>query len=85
MRVELFIQENAVPNFSGLFLEWQCDQVPETAFGQSVLIGEESVIGVQSDIRTSFQCFRQDMSAEFPGQRGGDGVLEKPPQVSAIA
>jgi hypothetical protein len=37
MRLEDLIQKHAVALLSGMFLEWQGDQIPESAFRQRVL------------------------------------------------
>jgi hypothetical protein len=44
MGLKQFIQEDAVALFSGTLLQWQRNQISETAFWQSVLVGEKTVV-----------------------------------------
>jgi hypothetical protein len=54
MRLEDLIRKDAVAPLSGMFLEWQGDQIPESAFRQRVLARKEAIVRIQSDLVAIF-------------------------------
>ena len=79
------IEKHTIAKFPRSPLERQRDQVAKTTLGQCVLIGEETVIGIEPDPRSVFHRFGQQVRAKFPRERRRDRLLEKQPDVSPIA
>ena len=61
----------------------QGDQVPEAALRHRVLVREEPVVGVQTDVGPVFHRFSEKVRAEPARQRCRNGLLEEEPRVSA--
>ena len=83
--LEVFVDEEAVSFGAGSFLEGKGDEVPETAAREGVLIGEEAVVGGELGLGSAFGGFGEEEGGEFSGEGGGDGFLEKEPDVGAVA
>jgi hypothetical protein len=70
---------------AGSFLKGQGDQAAETSLRQRVLVRKETVVGIQPDVGPAFHRLGQEMRAKPPRQRGGNGVLEEEPHVTAAS
>jgi hypothetical protein len=84
-RKSLLVEKNAVAQVSWAFLQRQGDQIAETTLRQSILIGKETVIRIQPDVRPEFHRFGQDIGPEPASQRGGHGLLKEQPDVASVA
>ena len=73
MWLEVFIQENGIPRLPRFILQRQGDEVTETTTRQSVLIGEQSVIGTHGELMAACHGLGDDITAHAAGADGGDG------------
>ena len=48
-------------------------------------LGNETVVGVQADVRTAFHGFGQKVRPQLPRQGGRKGFFEEEPKVPAVA
>jgi hypothetical protein len=85
MRSHRIVKKHAVLMLARLLLKRQSDQVTQLSLGECVLIGEESVVGPQSDLGPSFHGFREKMRAQFPRKNGRYGFLQEQPQMRSVA
>ncbi len=76
-------RQHAVALVTRCALQGQRDQVPEAALRQGVPVREEAVVGVQADVWSVLHRLREQVRTEPARQRGGDGLLEEQPHVSA--
>ena len=79
------IEEDAISEFPRLLLQRQGNQIAEAALGKRILIGEETIVGIQADIRTAFHGLGQDVRTESACQGRGNGLGEEQPNVPAVA
>jgi len=49
------IHKDAVTVATPVLLQWQRDQIAKSAVRQRVLIGEEPVVRIETDVRPTFQ------------------------------
>ena len=61
MRHTVVVHEDAVAIAAAVLLEWQGDQIANSSLRLRVLIREEPVVRVQSEIRPAFHRLRQDV------------------------
>lgn len=74
MRLESVIHKYAEAFFTRLLLEWQRDQVAETALWHGVLAGEQPVIRFEFQLQgsgTGVADYGRTEAARIPGQHGG--------------
>ena len=70
---------------AGLLLQGERDQVAKSAARERILIGEEPVIRVHTDIRPTLHGLRQYVRTKSARQRGGQGLVEEQPDMGATA
>ena len=59
--------------------------ISETALRQSVLIGEEAIIGVEADLMSALHGLSQQECSKTPGQSRRGLLLEKDPNVATLS
>ncbi|MPM37022.1 hypothetical protein SDC9_83627 [bioreactor metagenome] len=80
-----FIHEYAAPQFSGVFLQGQRDQVAEAAFRQSVLIGKEAIITGKRQLPGTITGMAYQHLTELTGLTGRNILGKKEPGMRAVA
>jgi hypothetical protein len=79
------IEEYGIAEVARGFGEREGNEVAETAGGQRVLIGEQSVEGVQVERRLVRGGLGEENGSQFPGEDGGHRFGEEDPGVGAVA
>ena len=77
-------KKNAVALLPRIFLQRQGDQVSETAFRQCVLTREETVVRLQSRLRSAIHGERHEMKTETPRETGRDRLRKENPDMGAV-
>ena len=66
-------------------LERECDEIPEAAPGQRVLMGEEAIVGPHADLVTARHRLREQEARHLPRQTRSDRRGEEKPGMGALA
>jgi hypothetical protein len=80
---EVLIEKDTVRLFPWPLLQRQRDQVAESSVRHRVLIRKESIVRIQTEIRSAFHRLGENVRSEAPGQRGRNRLREKEPHMSA--
>ena len=81
--LEVAIQEDGVVLPPGQPLQWQRDQVAESALGHRVLAGEQPVVGGETYLVAVVDRLGQHGAPEVARDRGGHRAVEEDPDVAA--
>ena len=79
------VKKHAIRVVARLFLQRECNEVPELALGERVLIWKESVIRSQANLGPSLHGLREKMRANFPCENGWHGLFKEQPEMCAVA
>src|SRR5882672_4668908 len=83
MRDAVVVEEDAVAVIAAVFLQGQRDQIAESTVWQGVLIREEPVVRIETDVRPTLHRLGQDVRAELSRERGWHRLFEEQPHVAA--
>lgn len=78
---EVVIHEDAVAQVTRSPLQGQRDQVREAALWHRVLVREEAIVRVQTDVRSALHGLGEQVGTEPARQRCGNGALEEQPDM----
>jgi hypothetical protein len=82
---QILINENAIAFISRLSLKRKSDQIAKTALRKCVLVREEAIVGIQSNLMPSLHRPREHRGAKLPGKRGSSSFFKKNPDVCSSA
>ncbi|HEY0372862.1 MAG TPA: hypothetical protein VGD79_12715 [Thermoanaerobaculia bacterium] len=78
------IDENTVPAIARQFLQGQRNEVAESALWQCVLVGKETIVGVEADLRPALHRLREHERSELARENRSNGLFEEEPHVGAL-
>ena len=70
-------RKTLLPVTAAVFLQWQRDQIAESTLWQGVLIREEPVVRIETDVRPTFHRLGQDIAAELSRECSRHSLLEE--------
>jgi hypothetical protein len=85
IRLDRLVDKHAIAQLPRAFLKRQCDQISESALGHGVLIGEEPVVGVETDFMPRFCSPGEEGGAQPASIRGWYCAIKEEPDVAAVA
>ena len=65
-------------------LKWKRDQIAEASLGKRVLVREEAVVGVETNLVSALHGLREESAGHFAGENGGDGQFEEDPNMASV-
>src|SRR5438093_12096003 len=83
MRDAVVVEEDAVAVTAAVFLQRQCDEIAQSTVWQGVLIREEPVVRIETDVRPTLHRLGQDIAAELSRECSRHGLFEESPGVAA--
>ena len=77
MRDAVVVEEDAVAVTAAVFLQWQRDQIAESTVWQGVLIREEPVVRIETEVRPTFHRLGQNVAAKLSRECGRHSLVEE--------
>ena len=78
------VHKHAAAVLARLFLQWQCNQVAESSLWHRVLIGEETVIGLERQLPGAGAGVADDRGTQSAGVAGGNASGKEQPCVRTV-
>ena len=82
---EVGVEEYAVARQPWPVLQGQRDEIAESARRKRVLVGKQSVVGFEPDVRVPFHRLGKQPCSKAPSRRRRDRISEEDPHVAAVA